>query len=132
MGLKALVPVFFLFGLLGGCDSMQLADRGNLLNDTLRAYEGSVRWGNLTDAWGFLDEKTAKTSDPPKDLSQIKVTRYEALGSPRMQDNLARQNVRISYIHQDRQVVQTLEDHQEWRFIERKGWRRINPIPPFQ
>lgn len=132
MGFNAFFPILVLLGLLGGCDSMQLADRGNLLNDTLRAYEGSVRWGNLADAWGFLDEAAAKTSAPPKDLSQIKVTRYESLGNPRMQDNLARQNVRISYIHQDRQIVQTLEDHQEWRFIERKGWRRINPIPLFQ
>lgn len=111
---------------------MQLADRGNLLNDTLRAYEGTVRWGNLSEAWGFLDSEVAKEAEVPKDLTQIKVTRYETLGNPRMQGELASQRVRISYIHQDRQIVKSLEDDQQWRFVERKGWRRVNPIPNFE
>lgn len=125
-----LLPGLFL--LLSGCQGLQVKDKQARLEDTLRAYSGTVRWGNLADAYNFLEPELARQADPPPNLANIKVTRYKRLASPVLNQNTATVTARIRYIHQDRQIERNITDKQLWRFHDGKGWRRANPIPSFQ
>jgi hypothetical protein len=118
--------------LLPGCQSVQFKDRQSSLEDSLRAYDSTIRWGNIADAYAFLTPELAKQTPVPDGLENIRVTQYWQQGSPEMGDNTASINVGIRYIHQDRQVERTLSDKQQWRFLEGVGWRRSNPIPEFR
>jgi hypothetical protein len=122
-----LLPVFAL--LLGGCQSMQLKDQQAQLEETLRTYSGTGRWGELADAYKFLEPELAMQHTPPAGLENLRVTRYEEVDGPVVSGDTAKVTARIRYIQQDRQVVHTMVDKQEWRFSKERGWRRSNPIP---
>jgi hypothetical protein len=125
------VYLILLLGLLAGCQSIEVKDQQSRLEETLRTYSGTIRWGNLADAYNFLEPKLARQSDPPGNLANIRVTRYEDVGSPVLDGESATQVSRIRYIHNDRQVVREITDKQLWRFHKDKGWLRGNPMPAF-
>lgn len=118
--------------LLAGCQSMALKDRQAQLEETLRTYSGTVRWGELADAYRFLTPELARENVPPPGLENIRVTRYEGGDNPVINGDTAQVVARIRYIQQDRQVVHTLVDQQQWRFDPDSGWRRSNPIPAME
>jgi hypothetical protein len=124
------ILLFLLLPLLVGCQSVQLKDKQSQLEETLRAYSGTVRWGNLADTYNFLTAELAQSQTPPAGLDEIKVTQYEEMGSPVMKgETQASATARIRYVHQSRQVVRTITDQQLWQFVPGQGWRRSNPIP---
>ncbi|MEO5343227.1 MAG: hypothetical protein H7842_07800 [Gammaproteobacteria bacterium SHHR-1] len=130
------LPLLFIALLTGlwlsGCQTLGVKDRQAQLEETLRVYSGTVRWGELADAYRFLSPELAQEQPPPEGLANIRVTRYEAADSPVINGDSAQVTARIRYIQQDRQVVQTLVDKQVWRFDPSSGWRRSNPIPVMQ
>jgi hypothetical protein len=79
----------------------------------------------------MLTPEKQKTTTIPSHLDNIKITHYEVLVRPQIKDNRAVQEVRIRYIHKDRQIVRQIVDHQIWIDIPDVGWRRDNPIPSF-
>jgi hypothetical protein len=117
---------------LAGCQSVEVKDRQAQLEETLRVYSGTVRWGELADAYRFLTPELAKHNPAPGGLTNIRVTHYEAADNPVIQGDRAQVKARIRYIQQDRQVVQTLVDEQQWRYDPSTGWRRSNPMPVMQ
>lgn len=118
--------------LLAGCQSVQFKDRQSSLEDSLRAYDSTIRWGSIADAYVFLTPELAKQTSVPDGLENIRVTQYWQQSSPELNGDTAQVNVGIRYIHQDRQVERTLSDKQQWRFVDGQGWRRNNPIPEFR
>ena len=120
--------------LFSGCNSVSnsLKPEAEKLREALRTYEVTLRWGELADVYGFLTPELKERTPIPAGLENIEVTDYEVLMPPRVNDRKAQQKVRIRYIHQDRQIVRSLIDHQLWTNSGEKGWIRANPIPFFK
>ena len=134
--MRRLFPFSFLaLLLLSGCNSVtmdSLKPSQEKLKSTLRSYEVTVRWGNIADAYKHLTPELQELAKIPSSLENIKVTHYEVLSPLQMKDDKALQQVRIRYIHQDRQVMRTLIDQQQWIELPEQGWRRANPMPQFR
>lgn len=112
-----------------GCGSVQVKSKHNQLQNTLNAYQTTVRWGNLADMYAFLEPERKLEAEIPAHLENLRVTRYEELGSPVIVEDVATVTARISYVHRDRQVERVIQDRQEWRHEPGVGWLRSNPIP---
>lgn len=126
-----LLPVLLLGGCLG---NFTQKDDEKSLQATLRAYEGTVRWGRLEDLYGFLDQEMAKDTLVPRGLENIQVTGYEVLRpAAKVGEDQAEQTVRIEYVHVDEQVQRRITDRQLWKYYKEKNrWTRYNLIPAFR
>jgi len=126
------IPVLLL--LVSGCNTMSmdsLKPSEEKLRSALRSYEVTLRWGNIADAYKHLTPELLEKSEIPADLDNIKVTHYEVLSRPQIEEDKAQQKVRIRYLHQDRQVIRSLIDNQYWTNLPDLDWRRANPMPRF-
>jgi len=125
--------------LFTGCESLSPIkafkdkDMQDTLTKTLHSYELTVRWGELTQIYSYLEPELAKQTKMQENLNGIRVTSYEAIKGPSgTSENEAMQSVKIRYIYRDRQVEKTMIDHQEWTYNpEKREWRRTNSIPRF-
>ena len=117
---------------LSGCvpDSLKTSD--TKLQDTLRLYEATVRWGAIERTYSFLQPELAETAEIPESLGNVRVTGYETVAGPSpLTETRWAHTVSITYVLQDQQVVKTLVDHQIWELDEESGnWFRANPVPP--
>jgi hypothetical protein len=121
--------------LLAGCIANPLARvNEEKLQDTLRLYEGTVRWGSPERLYGFLRPEDRQHAEIPAGLDNVRVMNYEAAFAPvPIGENRFQNTGVIQYVLQDQQVVKTLTDQQIWEFdAESKNWYRVNPIPPFK
>lgn len=126
----------FLFALaVTGCkviDTIHEKQLGVDLENNLKKYQATVRWGRLADAYGFLEPEIAREVRIPDGLENIRVTQYRIIKPPTFRTpTMATQTVAISYILLDRQVERTLVDDQIWQREneETRNWYRFNPIP---
>ena len=125
--------------LLAGCESMSPIkafkdkDKQDTLTKTLHSYELTVRWGELTQIYTFLEPDMARGTIKQDNLNNIRVTSYEVIKGPASTgENDAIQTAKIDYIFNDRQVQKTIIDTQTWVYKpDQKEWRRTNPIPKF-
>lgn len=125
--------------LLAGCESMSPIkafkdkDKQDTLTKTLHSYELTVRWGELTQIYTFLEPDMARGTIKQDNLNNIRVTGYEVIKGPASTgENDAIQTAKIDYIFSDRQVQKTIIDTQTWVYKpDQKEWRRTNPIPKF-
>ncbi len=126
--------LLFLVVVLAGCQSLQEKRMQRSLENTLRQYEASVRWGYLEQIYDFLQPELAKNAVIPDNLSNIRVTGYERIRRPsNIDEHNITQTVVIRYVYQDRQVEKQIIDRQLWEFNEEaETWSRANPIPEFQ
>lgn len=119
-----------------GCNTLALfktKDMQDSLDKTLHTYELTVRWGDLSQIYFFLEPELEKQTKKQENLNEIRVTSYDVVKGPsRSGENDAMQSVQIRYIYQDRQIEKTMIDHQQWTYYEdKKEWRRTNQIPKF-
>ena len=121
--------------MLAGClaNPMARVNEGKL-KDTLRLYEGTVRWGSLDRIYAFLRPEDQENVKIPPGLNNVRVMSYEAALAPvPIRENRYQHTAAIQYVLQDRQVVKTITDLQIWELdTESKKWYRVNPIPPFE
>ena len=122
---------------LGGCKTLgnlTQSDAEKSLQATLRAYEGTVRWGYPGQAYSFLKPEMQKDLEVPKHLDNIQVTGYQVVKPPtRTSEDNASQAVVIKYVHKDRQIERTIVDNQSWEYNkEQDSWARVNPIPGYK
>ncbi len=126
--------LLFLIVVLGGCQTLQEKRMQRSLEQTLRRYEATVRWGYLEQIYDYLQPELAKNAVIPDNLRNIRVTSYEAIRKPaNIDEHSITQIVAIRYVFDDRQVEKQLVDRQLWEFNEEtEVWSRANPIPEFQ
>ncbi len=132
-----LIRSFFLIAValtLTACQSLMQKESEKTLQERLKAYEASVRWGYPGQAYNFLEPELAKKSEVPTSLVNIKVTQYKVIQRPNLvAENMAASVVVIGYVHDERQVERSLTDRQLWEYnTESKLWYRTNPIPEFK
>jgi hypothetical protein len=121
-----LVMVFAV--LLAGCGSQKKADV-KLLEETLRQYASTVRWGEIEQALGFIDPEVLK-ADPVEPfqlerLRQIQVAGYRERGAYTFIGELrVRQVVQVELVNRHTQEARSAVDVQEWRFdpVARRWW----------
>ena len=136
----ALSRLSFLLLLLAvtGCETVNTIKEKQLgveLEEYLKQYQGTVRWGRMEDAYGFLKPEIARQVRIPKGLENFRVTQYRVIKPPTFRSKTtATQTIAISYILLDRQIERTLIDDQVWQREneQAKAWYRINPIPEFR
>lgn len=121
-----------LFGalLLSGCSATP--DRQTLLDDTLRAYERALRWGDFATAAAFAPPG-ARTTDF-KRFAHIRVTEYNEVGGQLSADgNHLRQVVKLSYYDTDYMVEKSLVDRQQWEYDAKAArWYITSGLPNFR
>jgi len=119
--------------LLTACQVASITERSeaNKLRDTLNAYEATVRWGALEQAYGFLTPSLKAQVQVPGNLGNVRVTGYQLLSGPsKLTPHKVTQTVVIDYVLQDQQVVRRISDRQLWIYDEAEGgWQRANPVP---
>jgi hypothetical protein len=139
LNVRRLLPALFLTLLFAGCQSLSPMNifkdkrKQDTLTKTLHSYELTVRWGELAQIYSFLEPDLARQTTRQENLTNIRVTSYEAIKGPAgISETQVLQTVKILYIYNDRQIQKTLIDNQEWTYYEEnKEWRRTNPIPKF-
>lgn len=115
--------------LLVACAAPQ--DRMVVLDDTLRAYERVLRWGNVAAAQQFQDVPEAID---PRRLQGLRVTGYDVL-SKNLEPGgeVLTQTVALTYFREDVAVQRSLTDTQRWRFdAERGRWLLETRLPRFR
>lgn len=140
--MRVIKPVFILLvtallvtGLLSGCQTIGEREQSKILEDTLRAYSGIIRWGSLEKAYSFRDPTNEEEPDDiPEGLDNIRVTSYEVVQGPTMtSETTAVQVVMIEYLHKDRQVIRRIQDKQLWRYNEeQERWSLSTRVPQFK
>jgi len=116
-----------------GCTSLKEDKVAELLENATSSYRQSIRWGYWDAAIGFLHPDKRMDVDPEA-LDNIRVTGFEVVQPPVIGDDLtAVQLVRIEYVLNDRQRLESLADRQEWRYEkEMKTWWLHSGLPKFK
>ena len=130
---RFLLPLLALL-LLAGCQTIEEKNSATKLENALKGYEATVRWGHLAAAYDYLAPELRAKAEIPADLDNIRITGYEKLTpAVAIDDHTATQRVSLSYVLRDRQVERRLTDDQVWqRQGEAGDWFRANPIPEFK
>ena len=135
---RALVALGILL-VASGCASYREDRREDALEAATTAYGAALRWGYYETAVGYLHPEKRKIAEVPKDLPNIRLTGYEVVQPPiplgddehGVSDQV--QVVRIDYLHDDTQSVNTLMDRQVWRYEpEAKTWWLYSGLPAFK
>ncbi len=129
-----LLCLFTLLLLITGCQGLPTLTQGDeerSLEQTLRAYGATVRWGYPGQAYNFLHPDLAEPSPLPDSLQNIRITGYQVIRPPtKVADGTVNQTVVIGYIFIDRQVEHSVTDQQRWEYDkDTNSWSRINPLP---
>ena len=115
--LKYFVIVLVL--LIFGCTQIKTGDRMTLFDDTSRAYDLAIRWGEYEDAFAFkkLSDKEDKLPDFDE-YRQIRVTSYKVKKTIVDEKGLSKvlRIVEIQYYRMDNVTVKTFLDRQKWEY----------------
>ena len=116
-----------------GCASLTDDKIATRLENATSGYRQSIRWGYWDAAVGFLHPDERSDIDP-ETLGNIRVTSYEVVQPPVIADDVtAVQLVRIEYVLNDRQRLESLADRQQWRYDdEMKAWWLQSGLPRFK
>lgn len=131
--MASVAPLLCALALLGGCSSMAERERETRLDDTLRAYEKGIRWGEFGMAVALI--KPRKVLPRPvtrRDLEAYRITGYEIVsrtpaGDDGMEIDLV---VEIGAYDINRGVVFAIEDLQRWYFdVNANSWFLDGTLP---
>ncbi len=101
------------------------------MDNTLRLYEKSIRWGAYGDAQ-TVQKDLSNFVDPEK-FSEIKVISYDVIRQEIHGDfDRVDQTVEIRFYHEQQGTVKKLVDQQTWLYDEDRGiWQLEGPLPNF-
>lgn len=120
--------------LLAGCAMDKMQTKSTILDDTLRTYAATIRWGDITQAEVFVDPEYRK-AHPLTDLErarfkQVQVTAYEDQPATPVSDTEVRQVVEIGLVNVHTQAARSVIDHQVWHYDEKaKRWWLMTGLP---
>jgi hypothetical protein len=127
-----LLPIALAVLSLAGCLTSERRDIS--LEHTLRAYETTIRWGRLENAYAFVQGADESPPKIPPGLGGVRVTDYEVirpLAHPAK--DRATQTVEIHYLFNDEQVVRRVVDQQTWAYDRKSDhWYLASPVAHFR
>jgi hypothetical protein len=106
------------------------------LQETLYAYQSTIRWGDLSGALAFVDpalrEDLAPSSLEERRLAQLQVVGYYVQGSQQPSEGELQQVVEIRVVNRNTQVERSVIDRQTWRWdVDDKAWWLVSGLPKF-
>ncbi|MCW9024059.1 MAG: hypothetical protein OQK73_05200 [Gammaproteobacteria bacterium] len=115
---------------LTACAGPSKKDRS--LQETMRAYEHSIRWSRMENINNYLKEPIEFSAEMHEKLKHIQVTSYRLL-SRTLRKNEINQLVEIQYYHDQNATVRTITDAQKWEYDEEEeAWFLISKPPKFK
>jgi len=120
--------------LLGACATEKMRSKETVLDETLRTYAATVRWGDIEQALSFVDPKV-REEHPPTALElarfkQVRITAYNEQSPIPSGENEVRQSVEIGLVNENTQEARSVIDRQVWRYDEKaKRWWLMTGLP---
>jgi hypothetical protein len=120
--------------LLASCAIDKMKTRETILDDTLKMYSATIRWGDMTQALAFVDPKV-REAHPLSELDlaryqQVRVTAYNDQPAAPISENEVQQVVEIGIVNVNTQGARSLIDRQVWRYDEKeKHWWLMTGLP---
>ena len=120
--------------LLGGCANKELRSKATILDETLRTYAATIRWGNFDQATSFIEPKQL-AEHPPSQLDmdrlhQVRVSSYNEQPAAPVGEDEVRQTVQIELVNVNTQTVRSIVDRQVWKYDEAgKHWWLTSGLP---
>ena len=128
------IGLIALTALLAACATSQMRSRQTILDETLRAYASTLRWGDIEQALTFIQPKV-RLEHPPtaleiSRLKQVKITGYnEQLPTP-AGENEVHQVVQIDIVNLNTQSARSIVDRQVWKYDDTdKHWWLTSGLP---
>ncbi len=122
-----LAAALLVLGILHGCATE--SDIQRHLDETLRAYERSLRWEGLDKAASFQKHPQTISDRERRRLKHIQITSYNIL-SASYSPGKATQLVEIRYYNDLNAVERTYTDRQTWEYDKSKQrWYLVSPLP---
>jgi len=130
--------IFLLAGLtvlVSGCAAIGHSKQLSLLDPSLSAYTGAIRWGNIDSAAGFARPRgqAARKVDPHA-LSGLKITGYKVRIN-KVNDNADEASVSISftYYHENQASIRQVNQTATWYYSDAdKSWLLDGNLPDFK
>jgi hypothetical protein len=115
--------------------SMQhIQSKETILEDTLKNYAATIRWGDMLQAQAFVDP-AYRQAHPMSDLDmqryrQVQVTAYNDQPAAPLNDLEVAQTVEIGLVNINTQGARSIIDRQVWRYDEKqKHWWLMTGLP---
>ena len=128
------IGLIALAALLAACATSQMRSKQTILDETLRAYASTLRWGDIEQALTFIQPKV-RLEHPPtaleiSRLKQVKITGYnEQLPTP-AGENEVHQVVQIDIVNLNTQSARSIVDRQVWKYDDTdKHWWLTSGLP---
>jgi hypothetical protein len=108
--------------------------RDKLLDETLRTYAATIRWGSIEQAESFVDP-AYRAEHPLTDLElaryrQVRFTAYNDRAPVAVDDFEVHQTVEIGLVNVNTQEARTVIDRQVWKFDKAaKAWTLHSGLP---
>ena len=126
--------VALVVALLGACANTEIRSRQTILDETLRSYAATIRWGDIEQALAFVDPKQ-RAAHPPSALDlarfrQVQISGYNAQAPVPVSETEVRQSVQIELVNVNTQAARSVIDHQVWKYDEAgKHWWLTTGLP---
>ncbi len=132
MAIMKIILLSLLLWSVSGCQTLSEKKQTDVLVETLKRYEATLRWGAIQQAQSFsADDAATYIPGRSKDL---RIIQYEVVQGPtQVSEEKALQTVVIQYVHESSQSVRELLDQQIWQYdAEREKWLLQSPFPTFK
>lgn len=119
---------------LAACASDQTHGKAKQLDDALRSYASTVRWGDIEQAEAFV-EPEYRAAHPLASIDrsryhQVRISGYNEQALQRTGEYEVRQNVEITLINENTQGVRSIIDRQVWRYDDKaQRWWLSSGLP---
>jgi hypothetical protein len=128
--------VFVMILLIVGCAKIEVQKQMTLFDDTIRAYDRAIRWGEYEEAFAFkkLSDQDNKLPDFAE-YRQIRVTAYKVKKTIVDEEGFTKviRFVDIQYYRMNNVTVKTFVDRQKWEYNEEKDrWYLMSELPAFE
>lgn len=120
--------------LVAACSMNNIKSKESILDDTLKTYAATMRWGDMTQGLGFVDPAYLQ-AHPMTDLDlarykQVRVTAYDDQPAAPVSETEVRQTVEIGLVNVNTQAARSVIDNQVWRYDEKaKRWWLTTGLP---
>ena len=133
---KLKYTIFVVVLLVFGCAGIKTGQQMTLFDETSRAYDRAIRWGEYEEAYAYkkLSDQDNKLPDFAE-YRQIRVTSYKVKKTIVDQESFSKvlRIVDIQYYRMSNVTVKTFVDQQRWEYNEEKDrWYLMSELPAFE
>jgi hypothetical protein len=132
---KLKCTVFVLVLMIFGCAQIKTGQQMTLFDETSRAYDRAIRWGEYEEAFAYrkLSEQDDKLPDFAE-YRQIRVTSYKVKKTIVDEESFSKvlRIVDIQYYRMSNVTVKNFIDRQKWEYNEEQDrWYLMSELPVF-